>query len=104
MEEKRRPRKIKALAYKPALESAIPSREVARAFKALYAGVANDRQQKIAMEFIVNEICRVDDIEFRPEAEGGYAATALASGKRFVGQQVRALLTASGQLIEALPE
>lgn len=100
----RRPRKIKGIAYQNVFETAVPTKSIARAFRALYTGTATGDQQKRAMEFIVLQICKIDEMEFRPESEGGYGATGVAAGKRFVGQQIRALLTASGQMIEALPD
>jgi len=102
-ERQRRKSTIKAIPYKDLFEIPVPSQNVARAFRAICAGVANDVQQKAVMEFIVNEMCRVDDMEFRPESQGGYAATGVAAGKRFIGQQIRALLSASGSMIERLP-
>lgn len=94
----------KALAYLNITTAAVPSKDVARAFKAMRAGKASDIQQLMVLDFIINDICRCDDLEFRPEQEGGYAATAFASGKRFAGQQVRSLAEASGRFIESLPD
>jgi hypothetical protein len=71
---------------------------------ALAAGIASDIQQRKALAFIVNNICATEDMEFRPEEFGGDRASAFAGGKRFVGNQIRKWLFATGEMIEALPE
>jgi hypothetical protein len=61
------------------------------AIRALYAGNANDAQQKRAWAWI-QYVSGADDMSFRPESAGGERATAFAEGKRFVGQQIRKML------------
>lgn len=101
------PRSSKA---KPNLPQAMPwfpvepTQQQARAVKALADGSASEVQQKIAMSFIVNRICGIEDMEFRPEEFGGERASCFAGGKRFVGNQIRKWLFASGEMIEALSE
>jgi len=81
-----------------------PTQQQARAIKSLAEGSASEVQQKIAMAFIVNKICAIEDQEFRPEEFGGERASCFAGGKRFVGNQIRKWLFASGEMIEALSE
>ena len=81
-----------------------PTKSQARAIKALADGSASEVQQKSAMAFIVNRICGIEDMEFRPEEFGGDRASCFAGGKRFVGNQIRKWLFATGEMIEALPE
>lgn len=76
----------------------------ARGLQAVFAGVASDVQQKKALETIVNKICAVNDLEFRPDEMGGERASAFAGGKRFAGEQIRKWLFATGAEIEALPD
>lgn len=58
------------------------------AIKSLEAGVANDHQQKLALKAIVDKVCGVRDMSFRPGGEDGRRATDFAEGKRFVGEQL----------------
>ena len=55
------------------------------AIQAMATGKANEGQQKIALDFIINEICRTYDLSFRPEEKGGERETAFAEGRRFAG-------------------
>jgi hypothetical protein len=80
------------------------TKDEARAFSALREGVASDIQQKRAIEVIVNKLCAMDDLEFRPDDAGGERASAFAAGKRHVGLQLRKWLFANGSLIESLPD
>jgi hypothetical protein len=57
------------------------------AAKAVSAGNANPEQQKRFMEWLIREVCRYSDIEFRPGTDGDRAA-AFAGGKRFVAAMV----------------
>lgn len=81
-----------------------PTKRQARALASVARGVAAEDQQKLAMSFIVNAICQVDDMEFRPEEFGGRDASAFAAGKRFVGTQIRKWIFATGEMVEALPD
>ena len=58
------------------------------AIQAQAAAKANEGQQKIAIDFIINEICRTYDLSFRPEDKGGERETAFAEGRRFVGLEI----------------
>ena len=57
------------------------------AIKALAAGVANEGQQKRALEWIINTLCGTYDMSFRPGAEGDRDTT-FAEGRRYVGLQL----------------
>jgi hypothetical protein len=55
------------------------------AIKALAAGVANEGQQKRALDWIINTLCGTYDLSYRPESDRD---TAFAEGKRHVGLQL----------------
>lgn len=57
------------------------------AIKALAAGVANEGQQKRALEWIINTLCGTYDLSYRPGPEGD-RDTAFAEGRRSVGLQL----------------
>lgn len=54
-------------------------------FKALASGVASDRQQKIALDWIIQEACGTYDVTYFSDNERN---TTFAEGKRHVGLQV----------------
>lgn len=59
------------------------------AIKALDAGNANERQQKIALNAIANKLCRVGKISFSEESD---RITAFNEGVRYVGLQIYSAL------------
>lgn len=59
------------------------------AIKALAAGTANDMQQKRALDWILRIACGIGDTTYYPDSERD---SAFASGKRFVGMEIVALL------------
>lgn len=59
------------------------------AMRALAAGVANEGQQKAALDWIINHASRLYDMSYRP---GDAHATAFAEGRRFAGSQVVKML------------
>lgn len=63
----------------------------ANALRALAAGTANDDQQRRALHFIINNVCRTYDLSFCPGVDGD-RETAMAEGRRFVGLQIVKLL------------
>lgn len=65
------------------------------AIKALAGGTANKEQQLRAFEFILQRVCRVDEMSFSTGVDGD-RITAFAEGRRFVGRALREL--------ERLPE
>lgn len=61
----------------------------ASAIQALYHGTASEEQQREAFTYIVQQLCGIGELSFRPPAidPNGHAA-AFAEGKRFVGLQL----------------
>ena len=59
------------------------------AIKALASGTANDMQQKRALDWILRIACGVGDTTYYPDSERD---SAFASGKRFVGMEIVAIL------------
>jgi hypothetical protein len=59
------------------------------AIRACFDGKASEGQQKAAMEWIVNEVCGLRDLSYRP---GDALATAFAEGKRWAGLQIAGML------------
>ena len=57
------------------------------AIKALVSGVANEGQQKRALDWIVNTLCETYGLSFRP-GDNGDRDTVFAEGKRHVGMQI----------------
>lgn len=55
-----------------------------RAIQAVWDGVADEHQQKLAMETIVAGVCRYYDLSYRPCPRD----TAFAEGMRHVGAQL----------------
>ena len=58
------------------------------AIKALAAGVANEGQQKRALDLIIYRIAGTYDLSFRPGGTDGDRVTCFAEGKRHVGNQI----------------
>ena len=59
----------------------------AAAIRALAQGQATAEQQVEALKFIVEDVCGLYDLEFRPGSDG-VRDSAFAGGKRFVGLQI----------------
>lgn len=59
------------------------------ALKALAEGRADENQQRIAFDFIIKRVCGVDETAWFDDAEGGERASSFASGRRYVGLQLR---------------
>lgn len=66
-------------------------REVIYAIRALAEGKASEGQQKLAWGWILDEACRVRDLETRFGPDGD-RATVFSGGRRFVGQQLLKML------------
>ena len=63
--------------------------EDAIAIKALYEGKADSYMQQVALDCIVNKICRTNDLLYIP---GDNALdTAFLNGRAFVGQKIKKL-------------
>lgn len=63
------------------------------AIKQVAAGEATPEQQKRAIEVIIGRIACTDDMSFRGDDHGGARETDFSEGKRFVGLQLRKLIT-----------
>lgn len=68
-------------AKEPWMPPAVPQ-HITLAIKGLAAGNASDVQQRAALKWIVEDLCRTYDLSYRP---GSDRDTVLAEGKRFVG-------------------
>jgi hypothetical protein len=62
------------------------------ALQAVWAGVANEDQQKRAILTMMH-ICGVNDLEYLPDEHGGERDSTFKSGKRHVGLQLRKLVS-----------
>lgn len=60
------------------------SSEIVYAVKALFAGKADAHQQGLFAQWLIAEVCRKDDMSFRPGGLEGSRETDFAEGKRFV--------------------
>lgn len=72
------------------------------AIKALANGEANDGQQKIALNWIINAVCGAYDVSFRDDRDGGDRATSFAEGKRSAGLQIVKLINMSGAVLDEI--
>ena len=70
---------------------------LAYAIKAIYEGRASDHQQKMFAAFL-ERLCGIHDLEFRVDER----MSAFASGKRFVGLQIRKLATMHPEILAAV--
>lgn len=66
-------------------------RDTVYAIRALYEGKASEGQQQKALRWILDEVCRVRDLETRFGPDGD-RQTVFAGGRRFVGQQILKML------------
>lgn len=55
------------------------------AMQALMEGKADADQQKRALDWIVNNVCKTYDMSYRPDSDRD---TAFAEGKRYCGNQI----------------
>jgi hypothetical protein len=62
----------------------------ASAIQALAAGNANSVQQKLALEWILTQACRIRELSFWPDSARG---SDLAEGRKFVGYQIMKLVS-----------
>ncbi len=65
------------------------------AIKALANGEARPDQQKLALDWIIDDLARTYDLSFRPDDAGGDRESAFAEGRRFVGLQLRKMIVQS---------
>lgn len=76
------------------------SKDRARAVIAVSQGVANEEQQKTAIEAILVDICGYHDLSYRPDELGGERDTSFALGKRFVAIEILRLIQKQGTLLK----
>lgn len=72
---------MKKASREPYAHPDVPA-HITLALKGLSSGTANDAQQKAAIKWVVEELCRTYDLSYRPS---GDRDTVFAEGKRFVG-------------------
>ena len=72
-------------------------KETAEAIKAMAAGVANDGQQKVALDWIIKEACGTYDVDWFPDSDRN---SSFAAGKRWVGQQLVKLVNLPSSALE----
>lgn len=56
------------------------------AVQALHTGTASEHQQKMALAFIIKNLCRTDDFNYFPDSDRD---TAFALGRESVGKALR---------------
>lgn len=66
--------------------------QIKSALVALYSGVANEGQQKQALQWMLWEACDFYGLSFRIDGAGGDRSTAFNEGRRFVALQIMAIL------------
>lgn len=62
-----------------------PTEGITLAIKSVAAGTANEGQQRLAMKWIIEELCGTYDLSYRPQSDRD---TTFAEGKRYVGLQL----------------
>jgi len=82
---------LKAAKQPPADMPAEADKKVIKALHNLSIGVASDHQQKMALQWIINEASRAHNPQFR-SGDDGRRNTDFALGRAFVGQQIIGLL------------
>jgi hypothetical protein len=67
----------------------IPDKKTILAVKSVFSGTANEGQQKLFLEFLMHDVCKVYDNNYH---SGKPDDTAFALGKKFVGLQIRDII------------
>ncbi len=62
------------------------------AIKAMARGQADEWQQKVVLEFIVEQLCGTYDLSFRQDGYGGERETCFSEGKRSIGLNIRRII------------
>lgn len=75
-----------------------PTPGITLAIKCLAAGNANEGQQRMALKWIVEEVCGTYDQSFRPS---GDRDTVFAEGRRFVGLALVREINLPAQLLRS---
>ena len=66
-----------------------PSRYEHEAIKSLSKGDATEHQQQLALKYIIDGICRSDDLLFIPDS---MSETGVLNGRAFVGKKLQKLI------------
>lgn len=66
-----------------------PNKHEHEALKNLSVGTATEYQQKLALKYIVDSLCRANDLLYIPDSFDG---TAFINGRAFVGQNITRIL------------
>lgn len=85
------------MAQKPILEPWMPvayDEATVMAIRSFASGTANAGQQQAAYDWIVGIASGVNEMTFHPGGQEGDRASAFAEGRRFVGNQIRKMLSA----------
>lgn len=96
--EQRPPRRAASPSVAEAIEAAAPWKpppwepQIATAFQALMRGDCPPHLQIQAMNWLMNDVCKIRDLAYRPGTEGERDTT-FALGKQFVGHQIAKMLT-----------
>lgn len=71
------------------------------AVQAVAKGIANESQQKRAIQWIIGA-AGTYDLSYRSDSDGGERETAFAEGRRFVGLSIVKLVNMTGTALEVL--
>jgi hypothetical protein len=66
---------------------------IVAAVKAMERGEARPDQQRIVLNYLIDDLCGTYDLSYRPDGAGGERDTAFAEGRRFVGLELRRVIT-----------
>lgn len=72
------------------------------AVQACLKGIADEHQQKLAIEWVIIEAAGTRELSFRSDADGGDRETAFAEGRRFVGLSLAKMAEMSPKMIAEL--
>lgn len=72
------------------------------ALQALSRGEANEKEQKRALDWIINNCAGTYELSFRSDQDGGDRETAFAEGRRFVGMQVVKMVNMAPAVLQQL--
>ena len=84
--------------WEPDSKWAIANKEKIRAVQAVWSGTANEAQQKLALTYIVDDLCGRSSNQYYPSERD----TTFALGKKFVGDHIAGAINAKlGKIKEA---
>ena len=88
-----RPWKPVVVNVSPVIGPGLINKADAIAIRAVASGDATPDQQRRAIEAITSRVSCCDDLSFRADDHGGPRETDFAEGKRYVGLQIRKLVS-----------